>query len=520
MIINWPGWNRARAYRRIYGMMLLLAVLAPIAGRARCPAGAAEGGPDLNGTWKLVAHFSATDEVEWAIFEIKQADGKCKAEVIDTPTGFGGPQIYLEASPEALVVLLAFELSEITFKGRVPIGSEDGRIAGAMQFRTTGPVSTSGARLEKTRARKIAAPIEPPKKSGATSTVGLLVEMRKATAEFLDDRYRSLELNTAVAAAAGVPIDAPTAVRAWAVSRLVDVARRAGKPDVAAESQLVRLKALIDEERRPPAVPLVVKPVASRPHTGGDQAILVELFTGAQCGPCVAADIAFDALCSAYDSTDMIALQYHIHIPGPDPLTSRDSVSRQEYYGVRSTPSSYFNGRAMARGGGPIADARRKFNQYHHVADELLKGKRKATIQLAARRTGDEVTITASAQLGNSADTSPGKPRLRLALVEASVPYTGRNGLSTHHHVVRAMPGGAQGGEFEAGKVRIEEIVSLSKVRSLQELYLKEYPNSPGSRGAFTGPSPPVELKNLNVVAFVQNDSDRSVLDAIMIPIH
>jgi hypothetical protein len=522
MIFSWPTRLPARAYRPRYRIMLFLAVLAPIVGTGRCPAAAAAGGPDLNGIWKLVDH--PTGDREWAIFEIKQVDGKPVVEMIDGR--FGKPQIYLKKSPDALVVLLAYEQSDITFKGRLHEGGVDGRIVGALQFRMTGSggpgrpmVSTSVARLEKTRATKLAEPTKPPEQPGAMASVGLLLEMRKATTEFLDDRYKSLELTTAAAAAVGVPIDAPTTARAWTVSRLVDVARRAGKPDVAAETELAKLTALIAEEGRPPTVPLVVEPFAGRRDSDGDRVILMELFTGAQCGPCVAADIAFDALSTAYKSIDLITLQYHLHIPGPDPLTSSDSVSRQEYYGVRSTPSTYFNGRAIAGGGGPLGDSRRKFNQYRHVIDELLKGKREATIELAARRTGDEVHITASAKVGGRAGTSPRNPRLRLALVEESVSYTGRNGLPSHHHVVRAMLGGGEGRALEGGKIQIEETIRLSKVRSTQEGYLKEYPNSPESRGSFPGPLPPVELTKLSVVAFIQDDSDRMVLDAIIVPV-
>src|SRR5262249_39118628 len=150
MILNWPTWLPARADRPGYRMMLVLALLAPLVGTGRCPAVAAEGGPDLSGTWKLVAHM--TGDVEWAIFEIKEADGKPIVEMIDTQKALGKPQIYLEKSPDSVVVLLALELADMTFKGRLHEGDVDGRIVGALQFRTKGPVSTSRARLEKTRA--------------------------------------------------------------------------------------------------------------------------------------------------------------------------------------------------------------------------------------------------------------------------------------------------------------------------------------------------------------------------------
>jgi hypothetical protein len=517
MFVNCPAWLTAKAERPMFPMMLALALLAPMAGTLGRSAVAAEDRPDLDGIWKLVAHSEG--DAEWAIMEIKQAGGKFQVELIDAPKVFGKAQIYLATSPDALVVLLALEQGDITFKGRLHPADAGSRIAGALQFRAMAASSTTGAWMEKTTARKVAEPRDSPEKSGAIGAVRLLVEMRKATAEYQDDRYKALEATTSARAAAGLPIDAPTSARAWALSRLVDAAKRAGKTDAAAEQELARIKELITEEGRPPTVPLVVAPGADRRDSEGNQVVLVELFTGAQCGPCVAADVAFDALSIAYKTSDMIALQYHLHIPGPDPLTSPDSVSRRDYYAVRSTPSTFFNGRALAGSGGPVEHSRRKFNQYRHVIDQLRKEKRIATINLGARRTGDEIHITASAKIGESAGTPPLTPRLRLALVEESVAYKGRNGLPTHHHVVRAMPGGAEGRNLAGGDVVVEETVRISELRRTQKEYLKNYPASPGSRGPFPGAPPPLDLKKLNVVAFIQDDSDHSVLDAVAVPV-
>ena len=53
--------------------------------------------------------------------------------------------------------------------------------------------------------------------------------------------------------------------------------------------------------------------------------VVVELFTGAECPPCVSADVAFDALLETYKPNEVVLLEYHLHIPGPDPLTNADS---------------------------------------------------------------------------------------------------------------------------------------------------------------------------------------------------
>ena len=87
---------------------------------------------------------------------------------------------------------------------------------------------------------------------------------------------------------------------------------------------------------------------------------LVELFTGAQCPPCVAADIAFDAMAQTYKPTDVVLLQYHLHIPGPDPLTNQDSENRARFYGIRSTPTVVINGKTGPALGGFKGNAKAK----------------------------------------------------------------------------------------------------------------------------------------------------------------
>src|SRR5205823_410571 len=96
-----------------------------------------------------------------------------------------------------------------------------------------------------------------------------------------------------------------------------------------------------------------------------------ELFTGTECPPCVASDLAFDGLHKAFQPTEAILLQYHEHIPGPDPLTNEATQARMKYYGeafagqVRGTPSILFGGTPAAGGGGPLEAAQDKYDQYH-----------------------------------------------------------------------------------------------------------------------------------------------------------
>lgn len=137
--------------------------------------------------------------------------------------------------------------------------------------------------------------------------------------------------------------------------------------------------------------------------------VLLELFTGAECGPCVAADLAFDALSSAYRPTELITLEYHLHIPRPEPLTGPDCVARAFYYEVHSTPSTLFNGQPAALHGGPAEQARRKLNQYRSVIDNMLQGARRAKIELKADRASEQIRIQGLGRGSKSGADQPGE---------------------------------------------------------------------------------------------------------------
>ena len=241
------------------------------------------------------------------------------------------------------------------------------------------------------------------------------------------------------------------------------------------------------------------------------RAVLVELFTGAQCPPCVAADMAFDGLEKTYTPADVVLLQYHVHIPRPDPLANTDSDSRYEYYldfkKARGTPSTLFNGKPMATGGGFKDDAAEKYKEYVDVVNKMIEAPDLLKLSASASRVGDKVNITAKVK-----DlVAPGdKVRLRLVLVEDWARYKGSNGLQYHHRVVRAMPGGAKGFQLKQKDAEHTAEVDLEKLRKNLNKYLDEDYRE-GVR--------PMRLRDLRVVAFVQNDESTEVLHAIEVPI-
>jgi hypothetical protein len=245
-----------------------------------------------------------------------------------------------------------------------------------------------------------------------------------------------------------------------------------------------------------------------------DRVVLVELFTGAQCPPCVAADLAFDAVGKTYKPSEVVLLQYHLHIPGPDPLTSPDSEARSQFYedAVRGTPTVLFSGRPGASGGGDRDDAPEKYEEYLEAINPLLESAAKASLKLSAERKDGKVVVTA--EVGGLAVTGD-DVRLRLALVEEEVSYKGKNGLPVHHHVVRAMPGGPDGAVLKDKTFKKTFTVDVEEVKKKLKEYLERY----AERRPFPGKERPLELKKLKVVAFVQNDKGGEVLQAAQVDV-
>ena len=246
--------------------------------------------------------------------------------------------------------------------------------------------------------------------------------------------------------------------RAAVAGLLAYAAKLAGKADIAkeAEARAAALESQIDHEYEKKVPPFHPEAFAGRKNPQADSVVLVELFTGVQCPPCVGVDVAFDALLQTYKPTEVIGLQHHLHIPRPDPLANNDTQARQEYFGdeVAGTPYILFNGQADAEGGGTMADAEARYKQFREVIDKQLESKRGADIKLSASHSGDEITIHAQATLANKAEPAQSRPRLRLALTEKTIRYVGTNKLRFHHQVVRSFPGGLEGKDLSSGQGR------------------------------------------------------------------
>jgi len=230
----------------------------------------------------------------------------------------------------------------------------------------------------------------------------------------------------------------------------------------------------------------------------------------------VGAGLAFQAAQERYSRQDLIVLNYHVHIPLPDPMVNPSTLKRQEYYAIRSSPSYVFNGEVDGGGGG--ADAAKGIfdNKVEPKIVKMLAEPPGASIALKASVTGP--TVKVRAQVSKVTGTSD-KLRLHIALAEDRVTYSGENGERYHPMVVRSMAvdaSSAQGFALKPGKGgTFEYTFDVAKAVADAKAHLEDYETNT-RKGSYSFREKKHEIKGgLVVVAFVQDDATKKILQSV-----
>ncbi len=340
---------------------------------------------------------------------------------------------------------------------------------------------------------------------------------RNNLAEQLSSQEAYAELTAKYAEQALADTTMTNSRRSRVLQILAAAQEQAGKTELAKKTwaEFEKLEPVLDAEYNKAVPPFKPEKYAGRKDKAANRVAVMELFTGTQCPPCVAADVGYDGLLKTYAPSDVIFLQYHEHIPGPDPLTTPETIARFEYYGELNeqgfggTPSTAFNGKPAAGGGGGMANAEMKYNQYRKLLDEALEQSTDVKIGGTAKQEGDKVTVNVEITgMKEPKDTT----KLRLVLVEDNIRYVGSNGVRFHHNVVRSLFGKVEGvavKDLKDGKHSAD--LNLAELRTSLKKYLDKYH---AEENPFPRPNRPLDLKGLKVVALVQDDATGEILQA------
>lgn len=327
------------------------------------------------------------------------------------------------------------------------------------------------------------------------------------------EKSAGLAVEYAQEAVKGLPEGERIALRAAALRVLLGALRKADKPDDArkVETTLAKIDDELDAEFNKSAIPF--KPEAFAGRKGkSDRVVVLELFTGSECPPCVAADVAFDALLQTYKPTEVVELEYHLHIPRPDPLTNEDTLARGKYYGIRSTPNPVISGERGPAIGGGRADAKEGYEELRALLDKALEKDAGAQVKLTADRKGDKIDLQAAV---SGLKKTSGEVKLRFVLIEDVVRYPGGNGQRLHHHVVRAFPGGVDGIALKEESSKQSATADLAEINKEIEKYLTEFK----AKRPFRTDYAPMNGNHLKVVALIQDDGTKEILQAAQVDV-
>lgn len=303
--------------------------------------------------------------------------------------------------------------------------------------------------------------------------------------------------------------DAPLPLQILVLEAVARVLTKAQKTDDAKkyEADLAKLEAQDLAAYAKESLKFDPPPFAGR-KAKSDRVAVVEVFTGAECVPCVPVDVAFDGLLKTFKPADVVFLQHHIHAPGPDPLSNEDTMSRAvAVFGKRVTaPGVVVNGKPLAKAG--AADAKEVYTDVRAAVEKELEAPATAKLALSVAKGDKGLTVKASV---TDLDKPGEKVALRFAVVEPLVRYAGGSGARFHQQVVRATPGGAAGFPLPKKAQELTVTVNADEVRMSLNRYLDEFAKD---FAPFPNPSRPLRLKNLKVIAFVQDDASGDILTA------
>ena len=252
--------------------------------------------------------------------------------------------------------------------------------------------------------------------------------------------------------------------------------------------------------KEPPFHPAPVRP---GPAWKG-KAVLAELFTGSECPPCVAADFAFDGLMESRPETALVVLEYHLPIPGPDPMMNPATRKRQDYYGVTSTPTMFFDGQDKLTGGGSRGAAEAKYAQVSAKVQERADGVPGAALEVKATRAGDQVG--AVLELGKALEGVD----YHLALVQGQQEHKGGNRIMVHKMVVRDMT------TLDPGATKAS--FDLAASEKATDAYLTDFERTSTRFKGFHFPvrRSAISREGLKVVLFAQERATKKVLQAVV----
>jgi hypothetical protein len=233
-------------------------------------------------------------------------------------------------------------------------------------------------------------------------------------------------------------------------------------------------------------------------------------------------------------------------------MTNPASQARFKYYSGGGVPSYTIDGAALQSGGGAKDQTRAFYQRVNPLIEKRLEVAPEASLKLDASLENGVVKLAAQVGLDKAAvETAKAEPKsgsetedaplkapaspdagpsyvLHVLLVEEMLRYQGENGIRLHPVVVRAMGGFMAGGfvldPAKLGATNGQTINASFDVAAIAAALKKNTEDFEVSRSkdrdeafTFSERKHEINANNLSVVAFVQDQKSKKVLQAVTV---
>lgn len=230
--------------------------------------------------------------------------------------------------------------------------------------------------------------------------------------------------------------------------------------------------------------------LTSMAYSQSQRLVFIEEFTQASCPPCEVTTPALNQIIAA-NADKIIQLRYQVWWPGYDPMfldNEAEVQTRVQYYGVGGVPAVFADGTEEAQSGVlPQTTINARYGTSAPIKMEVSHS-------LSSDLTTADITIKITNE-GNSA-YNIATNKLRVAIIEEDITYPfppGSTSLQVFEAVMKKFVTGAEGIEIPS----IEAGATWEKTWAGEPL-----------------PEAVYDYNKLAIVAFVQNDDDKSVANA------
>jgi len=233
--------------------------------------------------------------------------------------------------------------------------------------------------------------------------------------------------------------------------------------------------------------------------------------------------MAFDAILERYFRREVAVLEYHVHIPLPDPMANPSTEARAKFCDAQGTPTYAIDGE-MNTGGGAREEAKGFYDKLNLMISKRLGKPAEARLSLETSLEGRLVKVKATVDklVSKSPDLM-----LQIALVEDGLSYSGENGVRFHPMVVRSL-GGEKGAGFAIDPSKgttIEYTFDVGKIARELKTYLDDYEKKhkqafyymKENEKGFHQKKYEINDGRLSVAAFVQDKKTKNVLQAAFV---